>query len=215
MEGFLKDVAQTVRSLAKSPGFTLAAIAALALGIGANTAIFSVVNTVLLKPIPIPDADRIVWFSERGDEGANRGGSPAKFQHLRQQSNVVEDVAASRQGVINDTGGDVPEQRRYWQVSASFFHLFQVPIILGRGFSEAEDLPSGPRVALISSRLWERRFDRDDGVLGRTISLSGDAYSIIGVVSDGLDLTDFGPQPEVWTPFQLDPNTGDQGHCFF
>ena len=94
MEGFLTDIAQTVRSLRNSPGFTFAVVAALALGIGANTAIFSVVDTVLLKPIQVPDADRIVWFSVRSGERRSRAASPAKFQHLQQQTDVVEDVTA-------------------------------------------------------------------------------------------------------------------------
>ena len=214
MDGFLKDVSHAFRSLRKSPGFTLAAVAALALGIGTNAAIFSVINTVLLSPMDVPDAERMVWFSARGEQGSDRGGSPAKFQHWRQQTDVVEDVAAMRPGVVNYTGGDIPEQLRSTQASADYFRLFRAPIVLGRSFSEEEDLPNGPRVTLISEQLWERRFDRDSGVLGSAISLSGDAYTIIGVVGEGFDLSDFGTQPQVWTPFQFDPNTTDQGHYF-
>ena len=215
MEGFLTDIAQTVRSLRNSPGFTFAAVATLALGIGANTAIFSVVDTVLLKPFQVPDADRIVWFSVRSVERRMRASSPTKFQHLRQQTDVVEDVTALRSGWVNYTGGDIPEQLRSTHASANYFRLFRAPIVLGRGFSDDEDLPNGPRVALISQQLWERRFDSDTDVLGRAISISGDEHTIIGVVGDGLDLTDFGIQPQVWTPFQLDPNTSEQGDYFF
>ncbi len=106
MEGLLKDVGQTLRSLRRSPGFTFACIAALALGIGDNAAMFSVVNTVLLKPLSFPDADRVVWFSTRADEGTNPTASPAKFQHLRQQTGIVEEVSAARPAVVNYTGGD-------------------------------------------------------------------------------------------------------------
>ena len=215
MDGFLKDVSHAFRSLWHSPSFTLAAVAAMALGIGANVAIFSVINTVLLTPLKTPDADRMVVFGTRTERGSFRAGSPAKFQHWRRQTEVVEDVAAIRAGgVVNYTGGDLPEQLRSTQASADYFRLFRGPIVLGRSFSEDEDLPNAPRVALISERLWERRFDRDPDVLGQALSLSGDPYTVIGVVGDGFDFSDYGTWPQVWTSFQFDPNTSDQGHYF-
>ena len=214
MDGFLQDVSHAFRSLRNSPGFTLAAVAALALGIGANVAIFSVINTVLLSPLKMADADGLVVFGARTEQGNNLAGSPAKFQHWRQQTTVVEDVAAMRAGVVNYTGGDIPEQLQSNQASVDYFRLLRAPIVLGRGFSEEEDLPNGPRVTLISEQLWERRFDRDPDVLGSAVSLSGDAHTIIGVVGDGFDLSDFGARPQVWTAFQFDPNTSDQGHYF-
>ena len=214
MDGFLKDISHAFRSLRNSPGFTVAAVAAMALGIGANVAIFSVINTVLLTPLKTPDADRMVVFGVRTDQGSGRAGSPAKFQHWRRQTSVVADVAAMRSGVVNYTGGDIPEQLRSTQASADYFRLFRAPMVLGRGFSEEEDLPNGPRVTLISERLWERRFDRDPDVLGDAVSLSGDAYTFIGVVGDGFDFSDYGTFPQLWTPFQFDPNTSDQGHYF-
>jgi hypothetical protein len=168
--------------------FTVAAVAALALGIGANSAIFSVVNTVLLKPLPFHDPDRMVLFG---------AGSPAKFQHWRSQSEVVQDVAAYRNNVVNLTGGAFPEQLRAAQVSADYFRLFGAPIVQGRGFSREEDLPNGERVALISHGLWARRFGSDPQILGKAISLSGDQYLVIGVVGPSFDFGEFGPQPEV------------------
>ena len=214
MDTLLQDLRHTVRSLLRGPGFTLAAIAALALGIGATTAVFSVVNAVLLKPAPFPDPDRIVWLQAVAPEGRNQGGSPAKFAWWRTQSEVLDDVAAFRTGRINDTGGDTPEQLRWAQVSAAYFPLFGAPIVHGRAFAVDEDLPNGPRVALISERVWERRFDRDPEVIGRGLSLSGDLHVVVGVVGDRFDFRDFGDTPDVWTPFQLDPNATDQGHYF-
>lgn len=214
MDTLLQDLRHTVRGLVRSPGFTLAAVAALALGIGATTSVFSIVNTVLLKPAPFPDPDRIVWLQVVSPQGRNPGGSPAKFAYWRTQDEVLQDVAAFRSGRINDTGGDTPEQLRWSQVSADYFRLFGTPIVSGRAFTAEEDLPNGPKAALISERLWERRFDRDPAVIGRSLSLSAEPHVVVGVVSGSFDFRDFGSAPDVWTPFQLDPNATDQGHYF-
>src|SRR5215204_5737513 len=105
IETFVKDLKHSLRMFAKSPAFTLAAVAALTLGIGVNTAIFSVVNAVLLKPVSFPDPDRLVVLMTTSPDGNGSGGSPAKFQHFREQSSVVQDVSAYRTGVVNYTGG--------------------------------------------------------------------------------------------------------------
>ncbi|MGA3185743.1 MAG: ABC transporter permease [Bryobacteraceae bacterium] len=214
MDAFLKDIKHSIRMFLKNPSFTLTAIAALTLGIGANTAIFSIVNAVLLKPVPFPDPDRLVMLMNTSPEGSFGGASPAKFQHWRSQTAVLQDVAAYRTGVVNFTGGEVVEQFHSAQVSEAYFRCFGAPIIRGRTFSAAEDAPKGPKVALISAGLWQRRFASDPQILGRTISLSGDSYVIIGIVGQNFDVRQFGPPPDVWVPFQLDPNTTDQGHYF-
>src|SRR3954447_10112777 len=121
METFLQDLRHSLRIFRQSPGFTLAAIAALTLGIGTNTAIFSVVNSVLLKPAPFPDPDRIVFFMNTSPQGSGRGASPTKFQHWREQTSIVEDVSAFRNGVVNLAGAGFPEQLQSSQVSADFF----------------------------------------------------------------------------------------------
>jgi predicted permease len=213
VETFLKDLRHSLRMFAKSPAFTLAAIAALTLGIGVNTAIFSVVNAVLLKPVSFPDPDRLVVLMTTFPEGAGGGASPAKFQHFREESTVVQDVAAYRTGVVNYTGGSMPEQLRSAQVSAHFFRLFGAPIVRGRPFSPEEDLPDRARVVVISSRLWSTRFNNDPEIIGKPISLSGESYAIVGVLGE-FHFEDFGPLPQVWMPFQIDPNTKDQGHYF-
>ncbi len=210
-----KDTRHSLRLFRRSPGFTLAAVAALALGIGANTAIFSVVNAVLLKTLPFPEADRLIVFQQvQGDGNGFSAGSPAKFQFWRSQSTVVQDVAAYRNNVMNFAGGGIPEQFKASQVSADYFPLFGVPIIRGRAFSAAEDSPNAPKVALVSERLWQRRFQSDSKMLGRSLSLSGEPYTVIGIVGSSFDISEFGPNPDVWVPFQLDPNTSDQGHYF-
>lgn len=214
LESFFKDLKHSIRMFLQSPGFTFAAVAALALGIGANTAIFSVVNAVLLEPAPFPEPDRLVFFQTVSPGGAGRAASPAKFQHWRQQSDVVHDVAAFRTGVVNYTGGDFPEQLRSAQVSADYFRLFGAPILRGRVFTPEEDLPNSERLVVISQRFWEQRFASDPDILGKTILLSGDSHVIVGIVSAAFDFAELGPAPEVWTAFQIDPNTNDQGHYF-
>jgi len=213
MEAFFRDLKQSLRMFAQSPAFTLAAIAALTLGIGANTAIFSVVNAVLLKPVAVPDPDRVVVFMNVSPRGRGAAGSPAKFMHYRQQDQVVQDVAAFNTGVMNFTGSGFPEQLRSGRVSADFFKLTAPPVIQGRTFLADEDTPNGPRVTVISKRLWETRFNSDPNLAGKSLSLGGEPYTIVGVLGD-FDFREFGPTPQLWTLFQFDPNTTDQGHYF-
>jgi putative ABC transport system permease protein len=214
LEGFFRDLKHSLRMFRQSPGFTAAAVAALALGIGANTAIFSVVNAVMLKPMPFPDPDRIVMFLNSSPQGSGSAASPAKFQHYRQQSDVVQDVSAFRMGVVNYTAGAAPEQLRSGQVSADYFRLLGAPVVLGRTFNADEDRPNGDRVAVLGYRVWTRRFDRDPAVIGKTLVLSGDPYVVIGVLGEAFDVQEFGQPPDVWVPFQLDPNTNNQLHYF-
>src|SRR5215475_3146372 len=135
METIVQDLKHSLRLFRQTPGFTIAAIAALTLGIGTNTAIFSVVNSVLLKPAPFPDPDRLVLFMNTSPQGSGPGASPTKFQHWREQTSVVQDVAAFRTGVVNLTGVGFPEQVQQAQVSVDFFRLFGAKTILGRTFA--------------------------------------------------------------------------------
>jgi len=214
VELLLQDLKHSLRMFRQHRAFTAAAIAALALGIGANTAIFSVVSAVLLKPLPFPDPQNVVTFLTTSPQGSGPGASPAKFQHWREQSTVVRDASAYRVNVMNYTSGAAPEQLRAGQVSVDYFRLFGAPVVLGRTFSAEEDRPGGERVAVLSYGLWQRRFGGDANVLGKSIVLSGDPYVIIGVIGPTFDISEFGPAPELFVPFQLDPNTVDQGHFF-
>ena len=214
LEAFVRDLKQSLRMFRQSPAFTGAAVAALMLGIGANTAIFSVVNAVLLRPVPFLDPDRLVLFLNTSPQGSGPGASPAKFQHWKALDSVVQDVSVFRTGIMNYTGGTFPEQLRSGQVSVDFFKLFGAPIIRGRSFTPAEDLPDAERVVVISQRFWETRFNRAEDAIGKSISLSGEPYTVVGVLGDTFDFTEYGPQPQVWYPFKLPPNTTDQGHYF-
>src|SRR5262245_28102864 len=214
MDELLTDLRFTVRTLIKAPAFTLAAVAALMLGIGANTAIFSVVNAVLLKPVAAPDPDRVVSFLNTSPQGSGPGASPAKFMHWRRQADVVQDVSAYRSNIVNYTSGGVPEQLRAAQVSADFFRLFGIRTLHGRVFADDEDRPNVGKTVVLAHGLWVRRFGGDAGIVGRSVTLGGEPFTVVGVLAPGFDLEIFDGEPELFIPFQFDPNTGDQGHYF-
>jgi len=214
MERFIQDLKYSLRMLRQQPAFTVAAIAALALGIGATTAVFSVVNAILLRPFPYPEPDRIVLFMNTSPQGSGPGSSPAKFAHWQRQTSVVQDAAGFRNVLVNYTGADLPEQVNSGQVSAPFFRLLGGTALIGRTFSEEEDRPNGPRVAVLSYGWWTRRFAADRGIIGKSISLSGDPYVVIGVMAPSFDPSEFLDAPDVWTAFQIDPNSVDQAHFF-
>jgi predicted permease len=211
MHSFANDLKYALRSLRQRPGFTATVVAALTLGIGVNVAIFSVVNTVLLKPLPIPDQDRLVW-PENTQNGVPVGfvASPAKFLFWRAQTDVFQDVAAFRDFALNYSGTDTPEQLPAQQVSESFFRVYGARISRGRSFTLEEDLPGGPKVAVISHKFWQRHLNGAEDVLGTTLPLNGDRYTIIGITGSELDLRDFASDPDVWVPFQIDPNSTSQ-----
>ena len=214
MDTMLKDLKHALRMLRQSPGFTLTAISALALGIGANTAIFSVVNTVLLKPLPYPQPDRIVQLMNATPDGNFGGASVPKYNIWRAQTQVLEDVAAYDGGGpgINMSGGDRPEQLKGIHVSHEFFHLFGAQLTLGRTFSAAEDRPRGGNVVVLSNGLWQRRFGSDPNIIGKGVTLGGEPYTIIGVLAPGFTFNN--PPSDIYLPFQADPNSVQHAHYF-
>lgn len=211
----LRDIKHALRMFVQSPAFALAAVAALTLGIAVNTAIFSVVNAVLLRPLPFPNADRIVFFMTTGPNGPGfPGASPAKFAHFQQQTQVTELAAAFNSYLVNYTDGSFPEQLRGGRVSRDFFPLFGAQTVLGRTFSADEDQPRGDKVALVSRTFWQDRLASDPHIVGKAISLGAVPHTVIGVLDD-FEFADVFNQPvQVWVPFQLDPNTSDHGHYF-
>ncbi|HLJ46636.1 MAG TPA: ABC transporter permease [Bryobacteraceae bacterium] len=193
------------RVLVKSPAFSLAAIAVLAIGIGANTAVFSVVNQVLLRPLPYSDPGRIVVIS-RANGGFN--SSIPRFMFWKEHARLVSDMNASDAGAgIALAGGDMPEQVIGQRVSAAYFTLFGAVPAAGRLFTDAEDRPGGPKVAVLSHRLWTRRFASDRSVVGQRLILGGEGFTILGVLSAG-----FEPyrSADVFLPLQADANSTNQ-----
>ena len=215
MQTLLQDLKYAAKLFRQSPGFTLAVLAALTIGIGANVAIFSVVNTVVLKPIPFAQPDQMVrpMNLNRESGGVSSAASPAKFMHWRAQADVLQDVAAYRVKPLNYTAGDVPERITAAQVTEAFFRAFRAPIAQGRTFTPEEDLPQAQQTTLLTWNFWQNRLGGDPDILGKTLSLSGDAYTVIGIVASDFDLREFG-DPDLFVPFGFDPNTTDQGHYF-
>jgi putative ABC transport system permease protein len=201
----MNDLRFALRQLLKNPGFTAVAVLTLALGIGANTAMFSLVNGVLLKPLPYPDPDRLVaLFENQRDQGQDFVNLTAPgFTDWRSQSTVFEDLAAYQPGGFDLTGTGNPARLFGIRASASLFPLLRVQPTLGRGFTEAEDTFGGDRVAVIAHRLWQERFAGATDVLGGSITLDGNSYSIIGVMPEGFRFA--GLAADVWRPMALEP----------
>jgi predicted permease len=215
-ESLCQDVAFAYRSCRRQPGVALAALATLTLGIGACTAVFSVLNGVLLRPVPYPDPDRIVMV------GTNTGASAPKLAVWRQQTDVFTELSAYRGGVVNVTTSEGSLQRLALQVpfaqaDVNFFTLFGASVTLGRGVTGDDDRPQAGRVVLLSHRFWQRQFHGDPSILGHQVLLDNTPHTVVGVLSErfdpeGIPGLAFWGLPEVWLPLQLDPLSLNQGN---
>jgi putative ABC transport system permease protein len=212
MANLWNDVKHALHMFIKNPGFTIAAVAALALGIGANTAIFTVVNAVLLKPLSYPNADRLVELMNSGPDGNWPGASIPKFHNWQQQTSIFQEVAAfDESGPGFNITGDRPEQIHGLHVTEGYFRLFGAPVLLGRTFTPEEDSPDGGKVVVLSYGLWQRKFAGDPKVVGNALSLGNEPYTIVGVLGKEF-LSD--AEADIWLPFQFPPNSTNQGHYF-
>jgi predicted permease len=226
MESLFKDIRYGVRSLVKHPGFTAVAVVTLALGIGANTAIFSVVNATLLRPLPFKDPERVVmvWgFLPKMAQTADKlPSSSGNFVSLHDQNHTLEDLAAFRSWGWQRTGGGEPELLLGARVSSDFFSAVGVSPILGRAFTPDEDMPDRAPVAIISYGLWQRHFGADQNVIGKTVTLTGQTVMVVGVMPRGFQFPgganmisglQFALQNDVWMPLALtDKEKGQQGN---
>jgi putative ABC transport system permease protein len=197
---FLHDLRYAIRQQRKNPAFTIVAIITLALGIGANTAIFSVVNTILLQPLPYKDPERLVLVWEENAKQGYPTDTPtaANFGDWRDQNQLFEGMAAMAPDSFNLTGSGDPERLEGRRVSASFFPLLGVDPHIGRAFTAAEDQPNSGHVVLLSYGLWQRRFGGDAGVVGKTLNLNGAGYTVVGVMPPRFQFPT--PDDEVWVP---------------
>jgi putative ABC transport system permease protein len=202
----MNDLRFALRQLRKTPGFTFTAILTLALGIGANTAIFSVIYAVLLQPLPYPDGDRIVILTETDSNQPQISVAYPDYVDWKRDNTVFENIAVSRRESFNLSGlpGRAPEQVPGGLVTGNFFKVIGLQPQLGRVFTEEEDRVGGPAVCVISDKLWQRVFARDPNVLGKTINFGNQPYTIVGVMPPQM----FSPRTaEVWFP--LTRRTGD------
>src|SRR5919202_2325488 len=200
METLWQDVRFGVRMLLKKPVFTAVAILALALGVGANTAIFSVVNGVLLRPLPFKDPDRLVRLGEWSKEVPGMSISYPNFKDWREQNRVFDGIAATQFDSYNLTGSGEPERLQGRNVSWNFFDVLGVRPALGRAFRAEEDRAGAPRVCVISYSLWQRRFGAEEKVVGRAGTVNGESYTVVGVLPAGYR---FGTPTDVFVPIGL------------
>lgn len=184
-----QDIRFGIRMLWKSPGFAVVAVLTLALGIGANTAIFSIVNGVLLNPLPFPDPDRLMMLNQKEKNFEFASVSYPNFQDWRKDNHTFSSMAISRGYYFSLIGSGTPEQLDGQFISDGYFDMLGIKPLLGRTFTASENLPGAGPVALISEGLWRRKFDGSANVLGKSISLEGRSYSIIGVIPASFNLS--------------------------
>lgn len=209
-----RDLRHALRGFVRRPGFALLALVTLGLGIGANTAIFSVVDTVLLRPLPYPEPDELValWEEDGARGGANAPVSAQDFEAWREQMETLESIAAGRSVGYALTGDGAPEQLPGISVSAAFFDVFGRAPALGRAFAEEEEVDGAHRVVVLSHGLWVRRWGADPRVVGTTIDLNGELFEVIGVMPDGFA---FPSSAQLWTPLVIsDQEYDDTGRHF-
>src|SRR5262245_28083803 len=213
MRTLWQDLRYGARMLLKKSGFTLIAVITIGLGIGANTAIFSVVKATLLSPLPYPESERLVWVSEyRPNFGAQAISYP-NFADWRAQQKVFEHIGVyTGWGSYNLTGRGEPQRLRCSHMSAGIFAALRVPAAVGRVFNDDEDKPGAAPVVVLSNRLWQRQFGGDTGVIGQSITLDGRGYSVIGVMPADFAL----PRDEdFWLPAgPLSSDWQDRGNHF-
>ena len=205
METLFKDVRYALRGLWKRPGFTVVAVLTLALGIGANTAIFSVVNAVLLRPLQFRDPDRLVMIWEDATFAGFPRNTPAPANYIdwKNQTRSFEDIAATREATFNLTGDGEPERLAAYSTSANFFPLLGVAPALGRTFLPDEDRVGANKVAVLSHGFWQTRYAGDPNIINRDIQLDGEKYRVVGVMPAGFQFME--GDVRLWVPLALDP----------
>lgn len=207
----LHNIRYAARVLLRTPGFTIVAVLTLALGIGANTAIFSVVNGLLLRPLPFAEPEELVQIQRDFSEGRAPTVAIPKFLYCRDHNDVFESVAAydTLGSGFNITGEGAPERITGSRVSHEFFGVFGVRPALGRDFAPEEDRPGAPRVAILSHDLWQRRFGGERSIVGQVVRLNGEGYTIVGVAPASFR---YPATAELWTPQEIDPTSREKAN---
>ena len=208
MDTLLQDLRYGIRFFLRNPAFSAIAIIVLALGIGATTAIFSVINTVLLKPLPFRDPASLIWFHGTQTQLSEAPVSVADYLDWKRQTHLFEGISCfAAYGALNLSGVDQAEQLRSVYVSADLFSVLGVQPIIGRNFLPHEDKPDHYRVALLSYGLWQRRFGADRNLVGKTIKLDGLDYTVVGIMGPGFQFPIIGADylfpADLWVPLPL------------
>jgi putative ABC transport system permease protein len=213
LEDGWRDLRFGVRSLARTPGFTSMALLLIAVGIGVNTAVFSVVNAVLLKPLTYPDPQDVMQLVTTSDRGTIPVASIPEYNIWQQQSTIFQQVAGYGWGGagMNLSGGDRPEQVLGIHATAGYFALLGAPVVAGRTFTASEDSPNGGHVVVLSYSLWKRRFGANPKIVGSTIKLDDQSWVVVGVI--GRDFVTDSPV-DLWIPFQFDLNSREMARNF-
>jgi len=219
MSSLLQDLRFGFRMMLRNPVFTAIAVATLALGIGANTAIFSVVDAVLLRPLPYPEADRLVFlWSTMNSQGVPIAGSALPdYYAWRDQNKTFDGLAAFYYGNATlSISGEAPERIHSARITANLFQVLRISPALGRLFTAEEEQFGRHRVVLLSDKLWQRRFGGDANIIGRDIRLGGQTYTVAGVMPRGMPFFDNLPEIELWTPiaFAKDDSMGTRSNHF-
>jgi putative ABC transport system permease protein len=203
MESWFQDLKHAARVLLRRPGFSSVAVATLAVAIGANVAIFSVVHTVLLRPLPFPDPDRLVWVWEKSPQRGipRRAVTPVAYAAYRERSDVFTGLGASSDWMFSLTGAGEPESIIGYRFSGNFFAILGVPARLGRTLGPEDARPGHDHVVVLADSLWRRRFQADPGIVGRAITLDDESYTVIGVMPPGFAHP---ARTEMWTPLVLE-----------
>ena len=213
-ETLLQDLRFGARTLGRSPGFAAIAVLTLALGIGANAAIFSVLNAVLLRPLPWTEPDRAVMIWSKWTAFDKTWVAEGEVVDYRKRSQTLREVATWGEGQVNLTGDGEPERVASARVTANLFSTLGVAPMIGRTFTAQEDLPNGPRLVVLGFGLWNRRYSADASIVGRSVLINGTSFEVVGVMPPGFVLpTDFrSPEPsQLWTPLQMNPAATDHG----
>lgn len=211
LSNMIRDVRYAIRQLTRTPGFTAVAILTLALGIGATSAIFSVVNAVLLRPLPYPHPEALVRVHEIVPQFGRFSVAPASFLDWRQQNTVFEHIAAYNGTGATIQSADGPERVQGTLASWDLFDLLQVAPAIGRTFRPDEDVPGKDSVIIVSHGLWQRRFNGDPKILGQSVTLNGAPVTVIGVMPAGFT---FAGESEFWRPLALNPSKATRGGHF-
>jgi putative ABC transport system permease protein len=205
IEDIVRDARHMARGLRRTPGFTIAVVLTLALGIGANTAIFSVVDQLLLRPLPYPDGENLVMVYEAQNSNSHNSVSPATWLDWQRDTRTLEGIAAWAAGRSATLTGTGEATRLGVQaVSAEFFPLLRVPAMLGRTINDDDDRPNAPAVAVLSHRLWQTRFGGDRRIVGRSIQLNDTPTQVVGVMPPGFRFVYY--DIDIWAPLRLDRN---------